>query len=153
VEHRDFSPWNVLVGADGALAVLDWESADLDGVAGPDLVYFLSHLAFYRAGLMGWRFARPRAGALRQCYRDAWDPAAPDAAHRRACLARYAEAVGVPSDTLGAVRLLTWMIHTRSEHRQLQDDGPGAPAAAALGRGLFFGLLLEEIAMRRAGRA
>ena len=50
-EHRDFSPWNVLIDAHSRLSVLDWESSDPHGFAGPDLIYFLSHLAFHRDGL------------------------------------------------------------------------------------------------------
>ena len=31
----------------GELAVLDWESAELDGLPGVDLAYFLAYLAFF----------------------------------------------------------------------------------------------------------
>ena len=51
-EHRDCSPWNLLVTTSGELAVLDWESAEQNGLPAIDLVYFLAYLAFFMDGAM-----------------------------------------------------------------------------------------------------
>jgi aminoglycoside phosphotransferase (APT) family kinase protein len=35
-EQRDFGPWNLLVTPAGQIAVLDWESAEVDGLPALD---------------------------------------------------------------------------------------------------------------------
>jgi hypothetical protein len=38
--HGDFAPWNVLRKTSGGLAIVDWEHARLNGIAGWDLLHF-----------------------------------------------------------------------------------------------------------------
>src|SRR5436190_718658 len=80
-EQRDFSPWNVLIAADGALVVLDWESAETEGLPGMDLIYFLAYLAFFLDGAM-------ESGRFRESYRAALDPATFTGAVQAECLRR-----------------------------------------------------------------
>jgi hypothetical protein len=142
-EQRDFGPWNVLVAPDGALGVVDWESAEPEGTAGMDLVYFLSYLAFFRDGAM-------RSRRFRESYRRTLDPATPTGAVRRECLERYARGLGLDPDALRHVPALAWMVHARSEHRHLAADAGGAPGREALRSSVFLSLWEEEV--RHAGR-
>jgi hypothetical protein len=118
-EHRDFSPWNVLIAPDGQLAVLDWESADLCGLPALDLIYFLTLLALVNDGTMiTCRLDRPHRINLQ-----------PDSyiEHiRSACLSRYARATGLSPASLGPLTLLAWLVHANAAHRQVE-------AAAARG--------------------
>ena len=50
VEHGDLSHPNLLTLADGALGVVDWELAEVEGVPTHDLFYFLGFLAAARSG-------------------------------------------------------------------------------------------------------
>jgi hypothetical protein len=139
-EHRDFAPWNVVIDPAGRLSVLDWESSH-HGVAGPDLIYFLTHLTFYRDGLLGRRRRPPTMEAFRRAYRAAWDPCTPSGRTNVACLTAYARGVHVDRAALKALRLFTWLVHAPIEHRRLAGAAePGADAP----EGLFVTLLSED---------
>ena len=137
-EQRDFGPWNVLVAPDGSLGVLDWESAELQGLPGMDLAYFLSYLAFFREGAMRSRRFRP-------AYRRTLDLGSATGAVRRECLDRYAKGIGLDPEALRRIPLLAWMVHARSEYRHLAADAGGEPADRALRGAIFRGLWEEEV--------
>jgi len=59
-----------------------------------------------------------------------------------------AAAVGLDAGSLQALRLLTWLVHARSEYRRLWADAGGPPGRAALRSSLFVALWEEEL--RRA---
>jgi hypothetical protein len=144
-EHRDFSPWNVCVAATGEMSVLDWESAVPSGVAGLDLIYFLSHLSLYHDDVLGSRFSRSAPENIRTSYRQAWTPSTPTGAINLACLASYATAIGIDADAFHGLRLLTWLIHLQSEYAHLAADCGGTPSPDALRGGLFLMMLEEEM--------
>jgi hypothetical protein len=52
-EQRDCSPWNLLATPEGRLALLDWESAEPNGLPLLDLYYFLVNAAFVAEGTLG----------------------------------------------------------------------------------------------------
>jgi hypothetical protein len=136
-EHRDFSPWNVFVTPQGGFAVFDWESSEPAGLPGLDLHYFLAYLSF----------ALDRARqtpAMLQSYRAAQDPTTFTGAVYRECLSRYAERVGLEPADLRALRLVTWIIHSRSEYRRLTADAVGAPPLDLLRHSLFLELWRAE---------
>ncbi len=137
-EHRDFSPWNVLVTADGGLAVLDWESGELRGLPALDLIYFLSYLGFFLDGALA-------SGRCRESYRASLNPSTLTGAVMAESLARYAGQVGLDPAGLRPLRLLVWLLHSRSEYRRLVDDVAGRPSPEALRRSLFVGLWEEEL--------
>jgi GT2 family glycosyltransferase len=143
-EHRDVSPWNVLVHDRDELSVLDWESSEPVGVPALDLIYFLSHLAFYHDGLLGRHGRRPTPAQYRASYRAAWNDSTTTGRANRACLRRYAERVGVDVSTSHALRLLTWLLHSRSEYQRAVEDHGGLPSPDTLRGGLFLNLLHEE---------
>lgn len=144
-EHRDFGPWNVLrMTANGELAVLDWESSEPQGLPGLDLIYFLSFLALFLDGAM-------RSGRVRESYRATLDAATQIGGVMRECLTRYASLVGIDPANLPPLRLLGWLLHSRSEYQWFVADVTGKPERETLRRSLFVSLWREEL--RYAARA
>lgn len=137
-EQRDFSPWNVFVAPDGALVVLDWESSECAGLPAMDLIYFLSYLAFYLDG--AWT-----SGRFCQSYRTGLDPSTFTGAVRQECLSRYASQTGIDPSVLRPLRLLVWVIHSRSEYLRYVADEAGKPKPETLRRSLFIQLWEEEL--------
>jgi hypothetical protein len=137
-EQRDFSPWNVLVDGAGELVVLDWESAELNGLPGRDLIYFLAYLAFFLEGAM-------ESGRYAESYRALRDPGTFTGRVFQECWRRYCDRTGIDSDFLHPLCLLTWLLHARSEFSRLGADAGRAPDAVALRESLFFTLWTEEL--------
>lgn len=137
-EHRDCSPWNIVLAARDRPALLDWESAEPHGVPGLDLVYFLANAAFVLEKAL-------EAGTTRASYRRLLDPLTPYGAVAAAETARYCEALGLEPDLLPALRRLCWMVHCRSDHEHLRLAAAGEPSLEELRKAPFFGLLLEEL--------
>lgn len=137
-EQRDFSPWNLFVTGDGTLAVLDWESADPEGLPALDLIYFLSYLAFFHDGAM-------KSRNFLESYRRALDPATFSGRVQEECLTRYGVSLGVGPSEMRRLRLLTWVIHAPSEYRQFEADAGGTPSNDRLRESLFFRLWEEEV--------
>jgi hypothetical protein len=143
-EQRDFSPWNVLVDRKGEVLVLDWESAELDGLPACDLIYFLTYLACELDGV----HPDTASDRLRDSYRRTLDPASFTGGVRAECLARYAKKLGLEMALLPPLATLAWLIHSRSDYRQFTADAGGRPDRKALGRSVFLAFWEEEV---RAG--
>jgi hypothetical protein len=137
-EQRDFSPWNVLVDDRGELAVLDWESSEPQGLPALDLIYFLAYLAFYVDGAMA-------TGRFRDAHSVALDPSTVTGRVTRDGLLRYCQIIGLDPATLGPLRLLTWLIHARSEYQSLTADAGRSPSPEKLRDAMFLGLWQEEL--------
>ena len=149
-EHRDCSPWNLLAlapgaatapgaaGASAGLALLDWESAEPDGLPALDLVYFLANAAFVIDGAL-------ESGETRATYRRLLDPGSADGGAFAATLAGYGDRAGVPAEHLPALRLLCWTVHCRSDYRHLEMAAAGPPSPEALRGSPFLGLVEEEL--------
>jgi len=58
---------------------------------------------------------------------------------------RYASALGIPQEQFHALRLLTWMLHSRSEYKRLESEANGVPTPESLEGSLFYNLWLEEL--------
>jgi hypothetical protein len=142
-EQRDFAPWNVFVTADGGFAVLDWESAVVEGLPALDLIYFLAYATFNadRAERLEDRVAS---------YRRSLDPRTVTGAVRRDSLALYGERSGLTPKQISMLGVLVWLVHARSEYQHFTADAGGTPTAVALRRSLFAALWQEE--MRHASR-
>ena len=138
-EHRDCSPWNLLVTDRGELAVLDWESAKPDGLPALDLFYFLAYLGFFLDGAM-------QNGKLIHSFRKAFDPRTFMGELYLACTERYIERTGLDPSSLAPLRLLAWLVHSRSEVRRLFEDSNREPRPEDLRHSLFYNLVLEEVA-------
>ena len=137
-EHRDFAPWNLLVGRDG-LGVVDWESATLDGVPLTDLLYGLAYVA--AAGARRPWGGRSTFDALRL----AWEPGPSGSSPARVALDRYRDALELGEDDERALRLLVWLIHARSEAARLVARHGGFPPSSALSGAMFYRLWRAEI--------
>lgn len=137
-EHRDFSPWNVLIAPTGDLVVLDWESAELQGLPAMDLIYFQTYLAFYLSGAM-------RTHRFRKSYRATLDPSTLTGGVVRECMELYLNHAGVNNTAVRPLRLLTWMLHSRSEYSHFVADVVGKPGRETLRGSLFVGLWEEEL--------
>jgi hypothetical protein len=137
-EQRDFGPWNLLETPTGELAVLDWESATVEGLPALDLLYYLAYAAFAVDG------ARDRDARVAS-YRRQLDPRTPTGAVRRDCLIRYADALGLEPERLPPLAVLVWLIHAPSDFSHALADGGGTPSPAALESSLFLALWAEEV--------
>ena len=137
-EQRDFAPWNTFVTPDGELAVLDWESAEPNGLPALDLIYFVTFLTFALKRAM-------EPDRCREVYRATLNPSTFVGEVRRECLARYASRMSLDGAALGPLRLLVWMLHARSEYRRFAEDVAGSPGREVLRRSVFVRLLEEEL--------
>jgi thiamine kinase-like enzyme len=137
-EHRDFSPWNVVVRPDGTLGVLDWEGARPVGLPVQDLAYFLAHLGFFLDGAYSSR-------RFRQSYRASLDPTTLTGSLRVQCMERYRRRVGLHDAIMQPLNLLVWLIHARSEYQRLVADLGVSPPAHRLRTALFVSLWEEEL--------
>jgi glycosyltransferase involved in cell wall biosynthesis len=138
VEHRDCSPWNILITPVGAPVLLDWESAEPEGLPGLDLVYFLANCAFVLDGAL-------ESGRTRESYARLLDPATGHGHVAARAIAEYTSALGISAEDLRRLRLLCWIVHSRSDYRHLQLEYGGAPPREALRRSIFAGLVDEEL--------
>jgi len=138
-EHRDCSPWNVLMTPGGEPVLLDWESAELAGLPGLDLVYFIANCAFVIDGAL-------ESGRTRETYARLLDPATPHGRVAARATDAYTAALGISAEDFRRLRLLTWVVHCRSDYRHLQLESPAGPTPEALRESVFLGLVEEELA-------
>ena len=137
-EQRDCSPWNVLIANVGELVILDWESAEPRGLPLLDLIYFLTYLMFFLDGAM-------ESQRFTESYRAMLDPATFTGRIVTECQQRYLACVGLNPVVVRPLRLLTWLIHSRSEYQRLAAERAGQPDPADLRRSLFVRLWEEEL--------
>ena len=107
--HGDCTPWNLMVAADGAVGLLDWESSIADGLPLFDLTYLLGYTAIYADGVADTP-AEPES--YRRLLADERGAAG---ALRVQLEARYAQATGIPRDALRALRIATWIFQHRPD--------------------------------------
>jgi hypothetical protein len=141
-EHRDCSPWNVLHADDGSLAVVDWESSEPAGLPGLDLVYFLTYAALFVEQTMD-------TGGAAETYARTLDPRSTVGVVVRACEESYCARLGLDPHQLRPLRLLCWVVHSRSEYGQLEQDALGPPTRDALAGSLFLSLWRQELKRSR----
>ena len=80
-----------------------------------------------------------------ESYRTMLDPATFTGRIVAECQQRYLACVGLDSSVLRPLRLLTWLIHSRSEYQRFAAEGAGEPDPADLRRSLFVNLWEEEL--------
>ncbi|HKH64917.1 MAG TPA: phosphotransferase, partial [Solirubrobacterales bacterium] len=144
-EHRDCSPWNVVLTGSGP-ALLDWESADPQGLPVLDLVYFLAHAAFQVDGALVEGTLDPVRA--RESYRRLLDPTTPNGGVFAGCLREYCDPLGIGPEAQAGLRLLCWVLHSSSEHRHLEMEAAAAPSLATRRESAFLALIETEL---RAG--
>lgn len=98
VEHGDLSHPNLIRLRDGRVGVVDWELAEVAGLPGADLCFFLGYVA---ATVRRARSPRALAAAFDEAF------AAPDGWARPPLLA-YARRVGIEPSLLSPLLVATW---------------------------------------------
>jgi hypothetical protein len=141
-EQRDFGPWNLLVTPAGQLAVLDWESAEVEGLPALDLLYYLAYACFNVDRAHDFE-SRVRS------YRRSLDPSSLTGVVRGDSLSRYLDVLGIQAGALAPLRVLVWLIHAHSDFVHAASDAAGSPSAAALKRSLFLALWEKEVRLAR----
>ena len=141
-EHRDCAPWNIVLTDHGAPVLLDWESSDPDGLPCLDLVYFLANAAFILDAAL-------ESGRTRETYARLLDEATPLGRVAATCMREYCGRVGIEAHNLRRLRLLCWVVHSRSEYLRLEADADGIPDSAALRASVFPQLVREELRRQR----
>jgi hypothetical protein len=136
--HRDCSPWNVVITPAGDPVLLDWESAEPDGLPALDLFYFLANCAF----VLGRAF---ESGSVRESYARLLDPASAYGQVAQRAVTEYAAALRIPPEQFRPLRLLCWIVHSRSDYLHLRLEAGGEPRPEDLRRGMFLGLIEEEL--------
>lgn len=132
-EHRDCSPWNVLRTRQGRLALLDWESAEPDGLPALDVVYFLVNAAFFAEKTLGTGREVVTYGRLLQ-------PESPTGRAFAEALVRYGTATGLDTTVLTSLRTLAWMLHAVVEYDRITTTRPELPTDDAVGASVYFAL-------------
>lgn len=137
-EHRDCSPWNVVLGADDAPGLHDWESAEPRGLPGLDLAYFLANCAFVLDGAI-------ESGRTRESYERLRDPSTPVGATAARCEHEYREAFEIDAGDFARLRLLAWLVHSASDYNHLAMESGGTPGPDALRASAYLGLIEAEV--------
>jgi hypothetical protein len=137
-EHRDCSPWNVVLDERGAPGLLDWESAEAHGLPGLDLAYFLANCAFVLDGAL-------ESGRTRESYERLLDPTTPYGAVAAERVTGYCDRLGLTGEDFARLRLLAWVVHSASDHTHLKMAAAGPPSHEALRGATFLGLVEAEL--------
>jgi hypothetical protein len=137
-EHRDCSPWNVVIAPGGDPVLLDWESAEPDGLPALDLFYFLVNCAF----VLDHAF---ESGSTRESYARLLDPDSDYGRIAQRAVTEYATALRISPADFRRLRLLCWIVHSRSDYRHAQLATGGTPRPEDLRKGMFLGLVEEEL--------
>lgn len=101
-EHRDFSPWNILVNTDNEIGVIDWEGSILLGLPAVDLIFFLTYLTAHLDG--EWELKK-----LSNSYHRILDEKSFEGEIFNECLTHYCSCIGFPKSSLPTIRLYTWV--------------------------------------------
>ena len=143
-EHRDCSPWNVVLTEEGLPALLDWESAEPSGLPALDLCYFLANAAFVLDGALD-------SGRTRESHRRLLDPVTPHGRVAARCIDRYCSTIGLDSSDFLRLRLLAWVVHSSSDYRHLQMERATAPTAEELRSSTYLELIEDEVEILQVG--
>jgi len=136
-EHRDCSPWNVVLDEGGSAGLHDWESAEPRGLPGLDLAYFLANCAFVLDGAL-------ESGRTRESHARLLDPDTSYGAVAARCATEYCRRVGISAEDYARLRLLAWLVHSASDHTHLTMES-GTPDPDALRTSTYLGLIETEL--------
>jgi hypothetical protein len=131
-EHRDCSPWNLHRDGRGRLGLLDWESAQIDGLPLMDVLYYVAQATMLLAA----------PGSERLAYAEMLQPGTPAERTLARCIERYVLLTGLDPRAIGPLRVLCWLAHlpaARRRHADGRADGSTHPD-------LFLALVKQELA-------
>lgn len=124
--HGDASTWNALLRADGRVAFLDWEAAELHGMPLWDLFHFArSHIL---SGARLRRLARRPSSLVRALHADV---------ELRHAIEVYRHRLDIPSELVAPLLTMCWAHRALREVTRLD--------AGRLGQGHYLGLLRESL--------
>ena len=103
-----------------------------------DLIYFLSFSALSLYGTIEPSLIRAR-------YRDTLNSSTPTGGVMRECVEHYASTTGLDRAQLRALRLLCWLLHSRSEYGWFIADFAKKPEPENLRRSIFLNFWEQEI--------
>ncbi len=118
-EHRDLGPWNVVIGAGGGVAAIDWEDAEPRGLPALDLVYLLATSALSVEGVLD---DPGRSGPIVESYARLLDPGSEAGEVVARCFAAYRERLGVGEADFQRLRLLCWIVQALIAVRRKPSD-------------------------------
>ena len=110
--HNDFTPWNIVKTENGA-GIFDWGDGNLKGLPLIDLIYGLANVAFLQKNAES-------VLERQKIYRQLLDPQDPMGMVFQNCIHSYTQRIGLPSASIGPLRLLTWIRHSLFEFRNHQ---------------------------------
>jgi hypothetical protein len=140
-EHRDFGPWNIVIGENGEPAAIDWEDAEPQGLPGLDLIYFLASAAFSIDGVPSGPGRIERA---RDSHARLLDPGTALGRVTGECVAEYRARLGISEEDFRRLRLLCWIVQSLIACRRLSGEAGDADPAAS-DADLFIHLAEDEL--------
>ncbi|HKG37102.1 MAG TPA: aminoglycoside phosphotransferase family protein [Solirubrobacterales bacterium] len=144
-EHRDCGPWNLVLGADGQVAAVDWETSEPHGLPCTDLAYFLAGSLLDMEGAFAGRVDHDLVARL---HARLLDPSTPEGAVAERCVARYCHALGIDQALYPRLRLLAWVVLALIDYEHLAMEAGGDPPERDV-RGIFFlALIAGEVGVR-----
>ncbi|MEM7114364.1 MAG: aminoglycoside phosphotransferase family protein [Chloroflexota bacterium] len=113
-EHGDLSHPNIFLLKNGRVGVVDWELAEPHGLVGYDLFFFLTYIAFAKAGAST---AHEYQAAFQQAFfgPDAWT---------KPYIRRYAAHFDLGSEQLTALFVLSWARYLSNLLLRLEENRP-----------------------------
>src|SRR3990167_335296 len=137
-EHRDVGPWNVMINDKGELGFADWESAELYGLPGRDLIYFMIYLGLSLYG--NWKPEN-----MRTCYREMLDHSTFTGSIFHECTNCYFSELGLPESSIKPLRLLTFLIHSLERFNRRFGSSIESVDSNMLRESLYFICWEEEV--------
>lgn len=137
-EHRDFSPWNILINSDRELGVIDWEGSTLQGLPAVDLINCLTYLSFYLDN--NWEPSR-----FSECYRRMLDENSFEGTVFKECLTSYCDNIGLPFSMIPSLRLFAWINALNWEYYALGNYSDSPTNPEAIRHLIHFGIWKEEV--------
>jgi hypothetical protein len=137
-EHRDCSPWNVLLSGSGRLALLDWESAEPAGLPLLDLVYYLTNATLFVDGTLA-------SGRERATYAQMLQPTTRSGRVFSEAVHLYCASTAVDPRVVPVLRRFGWMLHAPGEHDRIMALQPEASSDDAASQAVSLSLWLEDV--------
>lgn len=116
-EHRDLSPWNIIIDHEGKIGVIDWEVARLNGLPAADLILFLTYVNYHFDKTWGKQ-------NFSESYRNMLDISTPAGRIFNECMELYSSKLNISKSEIDSIRLLTWLGQL---YRRIDRDYKSAP--------------------------
>jgi len=138
-EHRDLGPWNILTDSSDTPGIIDWENSSLRGFPFSDLMTFFTWTSIYLENANV-------PSKYKATYRGLLDASTFTGGIFNECVARYCTELGIPPDSIPALRLLNLLIQAQQELSQIKNriEDP-LDEANSIEHGCHIQLLREDM--------